>query len=63
MYNVSDIEIYAKWILDDITTARKNHKKINMKRLKSFGERIMEYAKQEMCFEHNKIPICGVSQF
>ena len=63
MYNVSDIEIYAKWILDDITTARKNHKKINMKRIKSIGERIMEYARQEMCFEHNKIPICGVSQF
>ena len=63
MYNVSDIETYAKWILDDITTARKNHKKINMKRIKSFGERIMEYAEQEMCFEHNKIPICGVSQF
>ena len=63
MYNVSDIEIYAKWILDDITTARKNHKRINMKRIKSFGERIMEYAEQEMCFEHNKIPICGVSQF
>ena len=63
MYNVSDIEIYAKWILDDITTARKNHKKINMKRIKSFGQRIMEYAEQEMCFEHNKIPICGVSQF
>lgn len=63
MYNVSVIEIYAKWILDDITTARKNHKKINMKRIKSFGKRIMEYAEQEMCFEHNKIPICGVSQF
>ena len=63
MYNVSDIEIYAKWILDDIKTARKNHKRINMKRIKSFGKRIMEYAQQEMCFEHNKIPICGVSQF
>ena len=63
MRNVSDIEIYAKWILDDIKTARKNHKKINMKRIKTFGERIMEYAEQEMCFEHNKIPIFGVSQF
>ena len=63
MYNVSDIEIYANLILDDIKTARKNHKKINMKRIKTFGERIMEYAEQEMCFEHNKIPICGISQF
>ena len=63
MYNVSEIEIYANWILDDIKTARKNHKKINMKRLKSFGKNIMDWAEQEMCFEHNKIPICGVSQF
>ena len=35
MYNVSEIEMYANWILDDIKTARKNHKKINMKRLVS----------------------------
>ena len=63
MYNVSEIEIYANCILDEINSARKNHKKINMKRLKSFGERIMDWAEQEMCFENNKIPICGVSQF
>ena len=63
MYNVSDIEIYAKWILDDIKTARKNHKKINMKRLKAFGESIAEWAKQEMKLKDKKIPICDVSQF
>ena len=44
MYNVSEIEMYANWILDDIKTARRNHKKINMKRLKSFGEHIMDLA-------------------
>ena len=63
MYDVSLIEMYANLILDDINTARKNHKKINMKRLKAFGENIADWAEQEMCFENNKIPICGVSQF
>ena len=55
MYDYNTIETYASWILDDIKTARRNHKKINMKRLKSFGEHIMDWAEQEMCFEHNKM--------
>ena len=63
MYNVSEIEIYANWILDEINTARKNHKKINMKRLKAFGENIADWAKQEINLKDKKIPICGVSQF
>ena len=63
MYDVSIIEMYANLILDDINTARKNHKKINMKRLKAFGENIADWAKQEMNLKDKKIPICGVSQF
>ena len=63
MYDVSLIEMYANLILDDINTARKNHKKINMKRLKAFGENIVDWAKQEMNLKDKKIPICGVSQF
>ena len=63
MYDVSLIEMYANLILDDINTARKNHKKINMKRLKVFGENIADWAKQEMNLKDKKIPICGVSQF
>ena len=45
MYNVSVIEMYANWILDDIKTARKNHKKVNMKSLKSYGEHIIDLSK------------------
>ena len=63
MYDVSLIEMYANLILDDINTARKNRKKINMKRLKAFGENIADWAKQEMNLKDKKIPICGVSQF
>ena len=62
MYNVSEIEIYANWILDEIKTARNNHKKINMKRLKSFGEHIMDWAEQEMNLKDKKITMCDVSQ-
>ena len=63
MYDVSLIEMYANLILDDIHTARKNHKKINMIRLKAFGENIADWAKQEMNLKDKKNPICGVSQF
>ena len=63
MYDVSLIEMYANLILDDINTARKNHKKINMKRLKAFGENIADWAKQEMNLKDKKTQMCGVSQF
>ena len=63
MYNVSVIEMYANWILDDIKTARKNHKKVNMKSLKSYGEHIIDWAKQEMNLKDKKIPMCDVSQY
>ena len=64
MYNVSEIEIYANWILDEIKKARSKHKKADMRFIKSLGKSIGVLAEQqEMCFEHNKIPICGVSQF
>ena len=63
MYDVSLIEMYANLILDDINTARKNHKKINMKRLKAFGENIADWAKQEMNLKDKKIPMCDVNQY
>lgn len=63
MYDVSLIEMYANLILDDINTARKNHKKINMKRLKAFGESISDWAKQEMNLKDRKTTMCDVSQF
>lgn len=62
MYDVSVIELCADLILDDIKTARKNHKKINMKRLKLFGEHIMDWAKQEMNLKDKKFPMSDVSQ-
>lgn len=62
MYDVSVIELYADLILDDIKTARKNHKKINMRRLKVFGENIMDWAEQEMRFKDKKSPMSDVSQ-
>ena len=62
MYNVSEIEMYANWFLDDIRTVRKNNKKINMKRLKAFGKSIADWAKQEMNLKDKKTPLFGVSQ-
>ena len=63
MYDYNAIETYASWILDEIKKARCKHKKADMRFIKSWGKSIGVLAEQEMCFEHNKIPICGVSQF
>lgn len=63
MYDYNAIETYASWILDEIKKARSKHKKADMRFIKSWGKSIGVLAEQEMCFEHNKIPICGVSQF
>lgn len=63
MYDYNAIETYASWILDEIKKARSKHKKADMRFIKSWGKSIGVLAEQEMCFEHNKIPNCGVSQF
>ena len=63
MYDYNAIETYASWILDEIKKARSKHKKADMRFIKSWGKSIGVLAEQEMCSEHNKMPICGVSQF
>lgn len=64
MYNYNSIETFASWILDEIKKARSKHKKADMRFIKSLGKSIGVLAEQqEMCFEHNKIPTHGVSQF
>ena len=63
MYDYNAIETYASWILDEIKKARRKHKKADMRFIRSWGKSIEVLAEQEMCFEHKKIPICGVSQF
>ena len=63
MYNYNEIETYASWILDEIKKARSKHKKADMGRIKFFSNQIKVWAEQNLCFEHNKIPVCGVSQF
>ena len=63
MYNYNSIETFASCILDEIKKARSKHKKADMRFIKSLGKSIGVLAEQEMCFEHNKIPTHGVSQF
>ena len=63
MYDYNAIETYASWILDEIKKARRKHKKADMSFIRSWGKTIEVLAEQEMCLEHKKIPICGVSQF
>lgn len=63
MYNYNEIETYASWILEEIKKSKKNHKKANMTKIRSWGTYIGNWAEQNLCFEHNKIPVCGINQF
>lgn len=44
MYNIIDIETYASWILDAIKKAKKNHKKVDMNKIKFWSSRITDFA-------------------
>ena len=54
MYNIIDIETYASWILDAIKKAKKNHKKVDMNKIKFWSSRITDFATQKIAFDEGK---------